>query len=135
MQEFDSGIIERYAADLHRRATGRVNRGVVTGGLVGAAAGAFPFFHVVNTTLPHRYWYALIVAGLAAGLYIGYAVGESRAVGLRLQAQLALHQLRIEEMLTSRIQAPPQPVAAPAPEHAPPAMAAFPAEPPVSAVS
>ena len=54
MPDFDSGIIERYAAELHRKASARVTRGVVTGGVVGAVVGAFPFFHVVSTELPHH---------------------------------------------------------------------------------
>lgn len=141
MLDFDSGIIERYAAELHVKAAARVTRGVVAGGLIGAAAGAFPFYHVVSTTLPHRYWYALVVAGVAAGLYLGYAISESRAFGLRLQAQLALHQLRIEEMLMHRepaVAAEPEPE----PEYSAPVAVVFPTaavappdEPPVSAVS
>ena len=140
MTEFDPGIIERYAADLHRKGSARVTRSLLVGAAAGAALGVLPIFHVVETAVPHRYLYAIALAAVAAGVYVGYMVGESRAVAVRLQAQLALHQLRIERLLVERA----TPAAAPAaePEPVPPAVAAVPApvgappdEPPVSAVS
>ena len=138
LTEFDPGIIERYAADLHRKGSARVTRSLLVGAAAGALIGVLPIVHVVETAVPHRFLYAIALAAVAAGIYVGYMVGESRAVAVRLQAQLALHQLRIERLLVER--ATPAPAAEPEP--APPVVAAFPApvvappdEPPVSAVS
>ncbi|MHB8471089.1 MAG: hypothetical protein ACYDCH_15240 [Gaiellaceae bacterium] len=138
MLDFDSGIIERYAADLHRKAAARVTHSTIFGGLLGAAVGSTPFLWYVHTAIPHRYGYAALLAGVAAGAYLGYSLGESRAVTLRLQAQLALHQLRIEQALLARPPARPLP-ASPPEQPGPPApvLAPFPLaasdEPPVSA--
>src|SRR5205823_761108 len=83
---------------------------------------------------PHRFAYAAIVMRAAAPAYLGSLLGQSRAVALRLQANLAVHQLEIGRAL-HRFEAlrvplpaaaslpPPPPVPPPAPAPAPGAAA------------
>jgi hypothetical protein len=111
--KFDPELIERYAARLEQKAGSRVTRLTVVGGLFGAFLGGMPLFSLLHTAIPHRYGYALLIAGAAAGGYLGFSLGESRAAGLRLQAQVALHQLELER-LVQRLEPEPA-AAAPAP--------------------
>src|SRR5437764_5467635 len=118
MRMFDSSVIEQCTEHLERRAGSRVTGLTLLGGLVGAFLGGMPLFTLLHTVLPHRYGYGLLIRGAAAGGYFGYSLGESRAAGLRLQAQLAQHQLHLERLL---LQLEPAQPAAPAPTAVPPA--------------
>src|SRR6266478_4633505 len=116
-------VIERYAAGLH------------IGGLLGSTPVIAPLVSHVHSWVPHRYAYAASVFGLAAGGYLGFLIGQSRAVALRLQASLALHQIELGRAL-HRVEAmrlplpaaatlpPPAPAPAPAPAAAPPVIPA-----------
>jgi hypothetical protein len=140
-----SGLIEQYAQHLERRASGLVLRFSVLGALVGGALGGFPLFQGSNAVVPHRLAFATLMLGAAAGAYLGWSLGERRAVDLRFRAQLALRQLQVEQALmrgaVARPTAPapvpvPVPVSAPAPAPvvaAPAAPAAVPAPAPISA--
>lgn len=142
---YDPTVIERHAAALHQKAGSRVARftffGFLIGSVIGASTVVAPMVSSVHSLLPHRFAYAAIVMGAAAGAYLGYLIGQSRAVALRLQANLAVHQLEIGRALhrfeALRVALPaaaslpaPTPVpAAPAPAPAPVAAAPAPPEP------
>ena len=92
-----TGLIEQYAQYLEHKASGVVLRLAVLGALVGAALGGFPLFQHANALVPHHLAYATLLLGAAAGAYLGWSLGERRAVDLRFQAQLALRQLQVEQ--------------------------------------
>jgi hypothetical protein len=134
----DPSVIERYAAGLHKKADSRVTRfsllGLLIGGLLGATPVVAPLISHVHSWVPHRFAYAAAVFGPAAGGYLGFLIGQSRAVALRLQASLALHQIELGRAL-HRVEAmrlplpaaatlpPPAPAPAPAPAEAAPPVA------------
>lgn len=138
----DPAIIERYAAGLQQKAGSRVTRftlgGLIFGGLLGSTVVIAPMVSHVHSYVPHRFAYAAIVFGLAGGGYLGFLIGQSRAVALRLQASLAVHQIELGRAL-HRVEAlklplpaaaslpTPAPAPAPAPAAAPPAPAPAPA--------
>jgi hypothetical protein len=141
---YDPTVIERHAAALHQKAESRVARftfiGFLIGSVIGASTVVAPMVSSVHSLLPHRFAYAAIVMGAAAGAYLGYLIGQSRAVALRLQANLAVHQLEIGRALhrfeALRVPLPaaaslpaPTPVPTPAPAPAPVAAAPAPPEP------
>lgn len=132
----ENGIIQQYAAHLERKASGLVMRWTLGLGFAGALLGLFPFAHVSHGVVPAHLGYFTVLLGAFAGAYLGYSTGEKRAVEPRMQAQLALHQLQVEQSLISRAAAPaPAPAAAAAavPVAAPvPAPAQAPAAPPVA---
>ena len=143
---YDPTVIERHAAALHQKAGSRVARftffGFLIGSVIGASTVVAPMVSSVHSLLPHRFAYAAIVMGAAAGAYLGYLIGQSRAVALRLPANLAVHQLEIGRALhrfeALRVPLPaaaslpaPTAVAAPAPAPAPVAAPAPPEPAPV----
>jgi len=144
----DPAVIERYAAGLHKKAESRVLRftlfGLLVGGGLGATSAIAPLVSNVHSWVPHRFAYAAIVFGLAAGGYLGFLIGQSRAVALRLQASMAVHQVELGRMLhrveALRLPLPtaaslptPAPAPAPTPVAPPPApVTSLPAPPPVA---
>lgn len=153
----DPAVIERYAAGLQQKAGSRVTRftliGLAIGALLGATPVVAPMVSHVHSYVPHRFAYAAVVFGLAGGGYLGFLIGQSRAVALRLQASLAVHQIELGRMLhrvealrlplpaaaslpTSAPAPAPGPAPAPAPMAMPapaPAVAPAPAAPPAPA--
>jgi hypothetical protein len=138
----DPAVIERYASGLHKKADSRVTRftliGLLIGGILGATPAVAPLVSHVHSWVPHRFAYAALVFGLSAGGYLGFLIGQSRAVALRLQASLAVHQIELGRIL-HRVEAMrlPLPAAAslapaPAPAPAPPAAMAPPVPAPVA---
>ena len=138
MAEFDPTVIERHAAYLYRRAVALTRGFIIVGAVLGATAGAYPLTRWSHWPIPHVFGVATLLFGALAGGLMGYVIGDFRAEGVRLQAQLVLHQLQLErntaaiaDVLTRQLEqlpfvaAPPRLVeTAPEPE---------PAEPPVSA--
>lgn len=129
-----TGIIELYAQHLERKASGVVLRFTAFGALAGAALGGFPLFQAASSAVvPHTFGYATLLLGAAAGGYLGWSFGERRAIEPRFQAQIALHQLQVEQVLmrqvASRPVAAPAPVAVPAPVPPPAAVAVAPPVP------
>ena len=120
----DPAVIERYAAGLEQKAGSRVTRFTGLGLVIGAAVGSTPLIAPlvshVHSWVPHRFAYAAMVMGLAAGGYLGYLIGQSRAVALRLQASMAMHQVEMGRLLY-RVEAMrlPLPAAASLPTPAP----------------
>lgn len=138
----DPARLEQYANRLQEKAGSRVTFTTVVGLLVGAALGGaaalLPHFLHVHSAIKQQFAYAVPLIGAVGGAYLGYLIGQSRAVSLRLQAGLAVHQLEMERML-HRIEAvrPHLPLSAPVvlpPAQAPaslpaPAMASLPPAP------
>ena len=117
-----TGIFEQYAQHLESKASGLVLRFTALGALVGAVLGGFPLFQSASSALvPHTFGYATLLLGAAAGGYLGWSFGERRAIEPRFQAQIALHQLQVEQTLMRQMAARPAParVAPPAPAPTP----------------
>src|SRR5712691_4123070 len=131
MTELDPTIVERYADHLQRKASARVTVYTMFLALLGSALGAVPLFPLKYGLIPHQLGFATLLIGAAAGGYLGYTLGIRRAEGLRLQAQMTLHQLEVERSLVQPVSAPAAPVAAApvAPAPAPVAPAPAPVAP------
>src|SRR5579859_1750932 len=105
MAEFDPTVIERHAVYLYRRAAALTRGSMVVGTAFGAALGAYPLTPWSHWPVPHMFGAATALFGALAGLMIGYVVGDSRATGIRLQAQLVLHQLQLERNTAAIVEA------------------------------
>jgi hypothetical protein len=135
MTDLNEGIVELYAEHLLKKASSAVVTLAVSGAIAGAAIGAVPGLLSHSLISPGANYFAVLLGAIAGG-FLGRSIGDRRAVGLRLQAQMALHQLQVENRLVAapvaRPAAPaPAPVAAPAPALAPPVAA--PSAPPLVA--
>jgi len=140
-------IFEQWAKHLETKASGIVMASMVAGGIVGAVLGGVPLLHLSNGVVPHHLGYATVLIGAAAGAYLGWSFGERRAVGLRLQAEVARRQFQVEQSLIRRMMqlaptppvhqaaAPPPPPVAPAPVAPPPVPVAAPVVPPPAPVA
>lgn len=109
--QLDPTIVERYAEHLARRASARIMAYTIVCALIGAFLGSVPLVAPNRVLIPHVLGLALLLVGAAAGGYLGYTIGVRRAEGLRLQAQVTLHQLQVELLLIQ----PAGTVPAPAP--------------------
>jgi hypothetical protein len=92
--QLDPALIEGYALRLERRA-GSVRRGArIAGALLGAVLGAVPLSPIGKyLPVPASFGVATILLGAAVGALFGHVIGESRALDIRVQAQLVLYQL------------------------------------------
>ena len=127
MTDLNEGIVELYAEHLLKKASSAVVTLAVAGAIAGAAIGAVPGLLSHSVISPGANYFAVLLGAIAGG-FLGRSLGEKRAVGLRLQAQMALHQLQVENRLVAVPVARP---AAPAPAVAPPVAA--PSAPPLVA--
>src|SRR4051794_40112343 len=139
MQTTDTNIVDLYAQHLFRKASSLVTSFASGGALVGAAVAAVPGF-LSHSVLVGRAEVLAVVLGAIAGGLAGRSIGERRAVGLRLQAQLALHQSRagLQAQPVPVQPVAPQPVAQPVPQPVPVApqpFVAVPAPAPVAALA
>ena len=131
MADPNEGIVEQYAQHLLKRASSAVLMLAVGGAIGGAAIGAIPGLLSHSVISPGANYFAVLLGAIAGG-FLGRSLGEKRAVGLRLQAEMALQQLAFQ----SRFVSPPRVAvarpAAPAPVPATtPASVAQPAPVPV----
>src|SRR5207253_563917 len=108
---------------LSGRAASSVRSFALVGTAGGAALGAVPG-HLAHSLLANGVNYFAVLLGALAGGIAGRSLGDKRATGLRLQAQLALRQLEVEQLLLRRA---PVAAAAPAPAPAPSPVAPAPA--------
>jgi hypothetical protein len=122
MTEPNAAIVEQYAEHLSGKAASSVLSFAVVGVAGGAALGAIPG-HLSHSLLANGVNYFAVLLGALAGGIAGRSLGDKRAIGLRLQAQLALRQLQVEELLLHRAPAP----AAAVPPLSAPALAPTPA--------
>jgi hypothetical protein len=91
----DPNIVEEQVRKLNRQADSLGLLGVVLALPVGAVIGGMPL--VADGPIPSKYGIATLLLGaLLAGL-LGYMLGNGRAFGYRLRAQLMLGQLRLEQ--------------------------------------
>jgi hypothetical protein len=137
MENMDANIVEQYAQHLFRKATSMVMYFAVGGGLVGAVLGAVPGLLAHSLIAGGTNKFAILLGAIAGG-FAGRSMGERRAVGIRLQGQLALHQSQggvpAQQVLQVAVvpQPVPQPVAQPQPV-APQPVAPQPVAPPAPA--
>jgi hypothetical protein len=130
----ENGIIQQYAAHLERKASGLLMRWTLGLGFVGGLLGAFPFLHISHGVVSGGLGLGTMLLGAIAGAYLGYSTGQKKAVEPRMQAQLALHQLQVEQSLIGRVGAAPVPApVVAAPPVTPPAAVASAPAPPASA--
>ncbi len=85
MTEYDARIIYKFADALYRQARSIIFTYTFIGLLLGGVGGFVMAGEIVA-----------IVGALIVG-FLGYAIGQQRAFQLKLQAQIALCQVRIEE--------------------------------------
>jgi hypothetical protein len=92
--QLDPALIEGYALRLERRA-GSVRRGArIVGALLGGVLGAVPLTPLGEfLPVPASFGIATLLLGAAVGALFGHVIGESRALDIRVQAQLVLFQL------------------------------------------
>src|SRR4051812_38444220 len=136
MTELNEGIVELYAEHLLKKASSAVLTSTVAGVIGGAILGAVPHLLSHSIVSPGTTYFAVLLGAISGGFF-GRSLGEKRAVGLRLQARMALRELELE---SRAVQAPAAPVArpvapapAPLPAPAPVPVAAAPVAPPVAA--
>jgi hypothetical protein len=136
MDDRDAAVFHRYAEYLWRKAGGIVLRWTIGGAVLGAVLGSVMLTSWANWPLHHRQAYLLVALGALAGCVLGRSLGTTRAMGLRLQAELAQHQLQFERSTLARaaaeVEAEQAPRAAPppyVPVGVPPVSAATAAEP------
>jgi hypothetical protein len=94
---YEPEVIERFAAQLERRARA-VRRGVTIGGVVlGGLFGSIPLTPLGRAwPIPHIFGFTTLLVGACAGALIGWVVGEGRAEMYRLHAQTTLCQLHAQ---------------------------------------
>ena len=126
MEGLNEGIVEQYAGHLLKSASSVVLSFTVVGIIGGAALGAAPGF-LSHSLIPAGTKYFAVLLGAIAGGFFARSIGDRRALGLRLQAQMALRQLQFESRFVTAPAAPAARPAAPAPVS--PAVAAPPAPP------
>ena len=91
---YDRAIIQTFVERLYRRANNAITTYTLLGVGVGLSVGyilAGYLGEVSHGRMPYEALCILLFGGIA------YSVGRDRAVALRVQAQMALCQLRIEE--------------------------------------
>jgi MFS family permease len=137
MGEPDAAVFHRYAEYLWRRAGGIVMRWTVGGAVLGGALGSVMLTSWANWHVSRNQAFLVMALGAVAGCVLGRSLGTTRAMGLRLQAELAKHQLEFERSTLARAaeaEEAKRPAAAPlpyVPVGAPPVSALVPPEPAV----
>jgi hypothetical protein len=93
MTPYDPELIQKFADRLYQQANSALISAVVIGILVGGGLGAGAGFGSDDPT-----WAIIgaVIGAVILGL-LGYWAGRERAFQLKLQAQIALCQLKIEE--------------------------------------
>jgi hypothetical protein len=114
MEDLHEGIVEEYAGHLLKRASSTVLSFTVVGVIAGAALGSAPGF-LSHSLIPGGTKYFAVLLGALAGGFFARSVGDRRALGLRLQAGMALRQLHLERRFVTAPTAPAARPAAPAP--------------------
>jgi hypothetical protein len=114
MEDLHEGIVEQYAGHLLKRASSVVVSFTVVGVIAGAALGSAPGF-LSHSLIPAGTKYFAVLLGAVAGGFLARSIGDRRALGLRLQAQMALRQLQLESRFVAAPAAPVARPAAPAP--------------------
>jgi hypothetical protein len=124
MDAVDPAVVEQYADFLYRKAAARVTGYALVGTALGLLLGAIAGGKIHLTSQPlipaHLGYATMLIGGAALGAF-GYRLGGRASYGIRLQAQITLHQLQLGRAIA------PSPPVTPAPPLSPPL------SPPVSA--
>src|SRR5919202_3152409 len=92
--QFDPQIIERHVEGLLRKSSAILVGSVVLGVMLGAAFGATPLTSLAKWPIPREFGFMTMLIGGVVGGVIGYVVGDTRAFLYKLQAQIALAQVK-----------------------------------------
>ncbi len=95
MIQYDSKLIYEFADRLYKRAAQVVFSSAATGFILGLVIGGAGDFLTSGARQISIGLFAIV--GAAVGVFLGYTSGQSKAFALRLQAQTALCQVKIEE--------------------------------------
>lgn len=87
MVAYDAQIIYRFADKLYQQANQVIATSTIIGALIGLAGGYY---------LQKSLGLYAVLGAVVLGL-IGYVIGTQRAFALKLQAQIALCQVKVEE--------------------------------------
>jgi F0F1-type ATP synthase assembly protein I len=90
MSNYDPSLLRTLAEQLNAQARTAVAVGIIAGALTG---GLFGFAASLIFMLSH----SLLIPGAAVGAILGIFAGRRKAQALKLQAQMALSQIQIEE--------------------------------------
>lgn len=96
MATFDPAIIEKFATKLYAQANQIIGVCTIIGAVIGGAGG---YFLAKSPLMDQSQNVAYGVAGVGALMFgaIGFSIGQAKAFMLKLQAQQALCQLKIEQ--------------------------------------
>src|SRR5919204_1273013 len=95
LPEFDPHIIERHVEGLLRKSSAFVLGSVVLGVFLGAAFGATPLTSLgASWPIPRMFGFATLLVGGIVGGIVGYVIGDTRSFMYKLQAQIALAQVK-----------------------------------------
>lgn len=92
--EFDPAIIERHVESLLRKSSAFLVGSVVLGVILGATFGAIPFTSLADWPIPREFGFGTMLLGGIFGGIVGYVVGDTRSFMYKLQAQIALAQVK-----------------------------------------
>lgn len=108
MVQYDPEVIQRFAAQLYRRAASIVALYALIGVLGGLASG-----YVLGTFLSVRELGLISWTCVIVGLVLGVVIGQERAFSFKLEAQKLLCQVQIEANTSERRRASGQRVLEP----------------------
>jgi hypothetical protein len=95
LPEFDPQIIERHVEGLLRKSSAFVIGSVVLGVMLGAAFGATPLTSLGSSwPIPRTFGFATLLIGGIVGGIVGYVIGDTRSFMYKLQAQIAMAQVK-----------------------------------------
>lgn len=96
MVQYDRDLIQKFAEKLYKKANGVIASYTIVGLLLGAVGGYF-----LGDSMGGGMTTTVIVAVVVA--LIGFAIGQEKAFMLKLQAQTALCQMKIEQNTSGKI--------------------------------
>jgi len=99
---YDPSVIHQFAESLYREAGAIVFKWTITGILLGALP-AIALAMATNSHAPDPGSVMVGIIGCFIGGLAGYSHGQKRAFKLKLEAQLALCQVKIENNTSTRV--------------------------------
>ena len=106
LPDYEPRIIEEAARRLYDKASAVLVGSVVIGGVLGAAIGAVPLTSLgASWPIPSTFGFGTLLLGALCGCAMGYVIGDTRAFGIKLQAQSTLYQLQLERNTAQTAQA------------------------------
>ena len=92
MAEYDPKVIHEYAQRLYAQSKSVIPAYFFTGLFAGLV-----IFSGLSSILTYDFDFLIIAIGVMVGGVVGYGAGQSRSCELKLQAQIALCQTKIEQ--------------------------------------